>query len=102
MKFKSNKPFQVTNKEPIPYEVKKGRFKDSKSTHRANNPRRPYPFTNMKVGDSFIIEARDYKSMRSASKRCTGSIWHYTMGRGLGTAFTTRAVETGLRVWRVI
>jgi hypothetical protein len=51
-----------------------------------------YPFRQMEVGDSFLIEDEEqYKKVRSAAS---------TWGKKNGVVFTTQVSEEGLRVWR--
>lgn len=57
---------------------------------------RKYPFADMKVGDSFLLEDR--------VKRNTALSAAYKWleaGNGAGWKFATRQVSNGFRLWRV-
>ena len=51
-----------------------------------------YPWREMQVGDSFLVEREDQRAMGAKAS---------TAGRRLGRKFATRVVEGGIRVWRV-
>lgn len=62
-----------------------------------NRPGRPtkYPFPAMKIGDSFFVPAADTRSIPRV--RSAASIWAQKYNRKL----ITRAVDGGIRVWRI-
>ena len=51
-----------------------------------------YPLREMEIGDSFFVPGIGKASDFSAS---------YMAGKRLGRKFTIRAVEGGIRVWRI-
>lgn len=51
-----------------------------------------YPWQLMDVDDSFMVEKGNLKSLRTTA---------YGAGKRMGLKFTARAVEGGVRVWRV-
>lgn len=58
-----------------------------------------YPFSSMEVGDSFfiaVVEANEREKMR---KRVFANAIYW--GRITNRKFCVRAVEGGLRVWRI-
>jgi hypothetical protein len=57
-----------------------------------------YPLSEMDVGDSFMMEAFDKIVMM---KRIRSAISQYTKNRDDDKKFTTRAVDGGVRCWRI-
>lgn len=55
--------------------------------------RSPYPWQEMKVGDSFFVPG---KKMASVSSACT------FQKKKTGREYVTRCVDGGVRVWRVV
>ena len=53
--------------------------------------RTKYPFSDMEIGDSFLVSS-DHKSIRSVA---------ISAGRRLNAKFTVRKVDGGLRCWRI-
>lgn len=51
-----------------------------------------YPFRDMQVGDSFVVDQR-----RKASAQRAASFY----GKSHGQVFTARSVPDGVRIWRV-
>lgn len=62
----------------------------SKNTAPPN--RSVYPWTEMKVGDSFDVPLQKAESVRSAAS---------ARGRDYGEKYITRTVDDIVRVWRV-
>ena len=64
----------------------------------ASGSRRRYPWRTMKVGDSFFVPCRDGedpgKLQESIAATGVGA------GKRLGTRYTTRREDDGVRVWR--
>ena len=60
-------------------------------------PRGSYPLGQMEVGDSFFVPLADGDKAKRAGIR-SGM---YVAAKRLGCRFTVRAVDGGLRVWRV-
>ena len=58
---------------------------------------RKYPWTEMKVGDSFIVTV-DTEQQTAVQGTVAGSARAY--GKKHGQKFTTRIVDGGVRVWR--
>jgi hypothetical protein len=57
--------------------------------------RRRYPFREMEVGDSFVVETVQDR------ERVKATLWHYTRtGTGKGRKFASRKVDEGFRIWR--
>jgi hypothetical protein len=57
---------------------------------------RKYPFADMKVGDSFLLDNRVHRnSALSAAYK-----WREA-GNGVGWKFATRQVSGGFRLWRI-
>ena len=57
-----------------------------------------YPWPSMAVGDSFFIEATPEGMKARSASLSRGAT---AAGKKLGTQFTVRKVEGGVRVWRV-
>ena len=75
------KEFVVDKDIPIP-EVKSRKLRENR-----------YPWRALSIGDSFVVEEKDKRSVRCAA--C-----HF--GRRLGRKFTTRTQSNGqVRVWRI-
>ena len=57
-----------------------------------------YPFSKMEVGDSFLVPL-DGSSTHEVQSRlaANGGYW----AKKLGVKFATRAVDEGVRVWRI-
>lgn len=51
-----------------------------------------YPFREMKVGDSFVVE----KTKKASAQRAASFY-----GKNHGQVFTARSVPEGVRIWRV-
>ena len=57
-----------------------------------------YPWTNMEVGDSFLVKCDKINNRNiSSTISNSGSSWGKIHG---GKKFATRIVEGGVRVWR--
>lgn len=61
--------------------------------------RNKYPFKEMEIGDSFFVQTSDDEDERTVRNKigtaARGAKWR------TGMKFVTRAVEGGVRVWRV-
>lgn len=58
-----------------------------------------YPFANMEIGDSFLIET-DGDTFPRVRNRVTSAAFMWTAGHA-GVKFSTRKTAEGLRVWRI-
>jgi hypothetical protein len=56
---------------------------------------RKYPFADMKVGDSFMVESK-----LDRNRAATASFKFREYGIGMGWKFSTRKVDGGYRIWR--
>jgi hypothetical protein len=61
-------------------------------TGRNKFPTLHYPWKDMEVGDSFLVAGRTTRKVGSAATLA---------GNRYGMKFTVRAVEGGVRVWRI-
>lgn len=63
---------------------------------RRGKPR--YPWDKMRVGDSFLVECPKNEAIKAQNTVSScGAAW----ARKHGGQFTTRAVDGGVRVWRI-
>lgn len=60
---------------------------------------RKYPFLDMEVGDSFLIECSE-EDMLKTRQRLVGSVNSIIKYRGLERKFATRKEEKGIRIYR--
>lgn len=51
-----------------------------------------YPFSEMEIGDSFLVHSALIKSIRTDA---------YMAGKRLSKKFSTRRVSDGVRIWRI-
>lgn len=67
-----------------------------------NNPKPlRYPFAQMDVGDSFLVECPDERKSAVRSNVAT-SAWKHSLLHYYGNRkYITRKVEGGVRVWRI-
>jgi len=56
-----------------------------------------YPWPSMAVGDSFFVEATPEEMKSRAASLSRGAT---AAGKKLGTQFTVRKMDGGVRVWR--
>lgn len=68
----------------------------------SNHTRSKYPFADMEVGDSFLVEWDKIRNKDRFQSYLAGSsyMWRKRHDRN-DWKFTTRATESGVRVWRV-
>jgi hypothetical protein len=63
---------------------------------------RKYPFPDMEPGDSFLIPAKNGERQRLRQRiRCAARRFAARRTMPDGVRFTTRAVEGGVRCWRI-
>ena len=60
---------------------------------RNGGPKAKYPFADMQVGDSFEVTDKTTKKFASTCAAAT---------RRLGSKFTIRTIDNGIRVWRIV
>ncbi len=63
-----------------------------------------YPFAEMQIGDSFLLECHDVtnkKAMERLRSRATSNLSLYNRRRGANIKIATRATDDGIRVWRI-
>ncbi|GAC1503359.1 MAG: hypothetical protein NVS1B10_08410 [Candidatus Saccharimonadales bacterium] len=53
-----------------------------------------YPFTDMEIGDSFVVPLTEASRLRS-------SIANFVRGSGIGLKYVTRTIGEEVRCWRV-
>jgi len=58
-----------------------------------------YPFSNMEIGDSFLIPFEDAKFIQPGMVRVREAV--YRAQKKFRFNFAIRKVENGIRVWRV-
>lgn len=58
-----------------------------------------YPFPDMQVGDSFVVPCSDAEK-RETQSRVVGAAWRWS--RRNGGKFTSRGVNGGVRIWRIV
>lgn len=59
-------------------------------------------FNSMLCGDSFCIVAKDFTEQDIAQKRLSDAIRYYQRKKDPSKRFSTRVVENGIRVWRIL
>lgn len=59
-----------------------------------------YPWDGMKVGDSFFIPMLD-KTLINLRSGLTIDLKKYTTQTGNKIKITTRAIDNGIRIWRI-
>ena len=57
-----------------------------------------YPWADLGVGDSFLIERETGEPAAASHRHCSGL---YARAKSLGMKITIRSVEGGIRVWRI-
>lgn len=58
-----------------------------------------YPFADLKINESFFIEAADDEPVVKVMRRIVTTIGR--ISKTLGVRFTVRSYDNGVRVWRV-
>lgn len=61
-------------------------------------PRSKYPFNDMEIGDSFLIETDSNHYRKQASTLSLAKKW--AIKNNPEAKFATRKVEKGVRIWR--
>jgi hypothetical protein len=70
---------------------------------RGRGPGGQFPFTDMEVGDSFLVETDPAAEAEMANKLLVRRVRQAALGAGRKYApakFTVRKVDNGVRVWR--
>ena len=62
-------------------------------------PKRKYPFAEMEVGQSFLVETTETEPHQVVMNRIRNAVFHANNGK-LGTRFTYAPWAGGIRVWR--
>ena len=80
------------------YEIDKNvKMPEERSIRRDRGNRKKYPWSEMRVGDSFLVPYTDIS--RDIRQLTHGGI-QWAQRRGLDWQFAQRRLENGIRVWR--
>ena len=80
--------YKIEKKVPLPI-ARKGRFLS------------PYPFSEMRVGDSFFVHAMRRTRQRMIATKVSRAFVYHQRRQGNGKKWAVRMVTRGVRCWRI-
>jgi hypothetical protein len=83
------------------YKIESGVALPDVARHSTRKGSTKYPFAEMNVGQSFLIPATSEDEVVKVESRLRGATLRYAKQQGGTVKFTVRAVNDGIRVWRV-